>query len=430
MSRMQVTINNRFLFSSTDNTVVNPEDSVLMDFLDTTNTALIKGKAIVPELPFGITNWKQGNPVRLVNLLNLGMTAAGQVNYTVFTPTMPLYAFLGNPNFPVAPAALAAFPASPAPLGPVISDITLLISERIAALAAISAGRSLEGSTPGDQVIGSSDILLAVVTTYAGVVNTDSQATVNAATLAIYNAMNVYALDKVPAALAAFPSRISPSVSDITLLTAQRGLATSDAATGLSLEGLLPGDVIMTSTAALTGVIADAAIVDDTFSQMIVNSATQSIYDARVFYAKQIVPPTYGPEPTAPNPIGSVLSDITLLTTEIVAASATMLAKGIAYEGIQPGQLIVGSTAILAAAIAAAQVPDDTYPQLVINDATLAIYNAKVAYIFSVVPAPYFTIDRLYVLDGGLTDLWAINPAIFNNGVGDSEVKTVFGYVI
>ena len=239
MARKTVTVNNRFTFSSTDNSVVNPENTIVSNFIDTSNNALTKLDSIVPEMEENVTDWKLATPVRLLNIANIGLSS-GDVNYCVITSTKPLYVWLQDPAFPTA-------------------------------------------------------------------------------------------LDPLPP----YPTAISPSVADISLLATER---------------------------------ANAA--------------------------------------------------------DMIAA------KGIGYEGVQPGQLTVGSTAAISAAVAAVSGVDDTYSQDIVNAATLTIYNARVAYNSAVVPAPYFIVHRLFVVDGGVTQLWAINPAAFNNGANDAEVKMVVAYIL
>ena len=238
MSRKTVVVNNRFTFTSTDNAVVSPEEAIVSNWVDTSNTAMAKLDAIVPEMDETVTDWKLATPKRLLNVANLGLTS-GNVRYCAFVATKPMYVWLQDPMLPVALDPIGVYPED----------------------------------------------------------------------------------------------------------------------TGLP-------------------------------------------------------------------------SDLTLLITITTAASGDIISKGTTKEGTQPGQLIVGSTDAIQAALDLALTIDNTYTQAEVNAASLALYNARVAYNSAVVPTPYITVNRLFVLDGGIEEIWAINPAVFNSGANDSEVKMVVAYIL
>ena len=99
--RSAVIINNKFLFSSTDNTVVSPEDSIGSNFIDTSNTALAKIKAIVPEMITAQTDWLQSTPTVLINTALLGISNS-YVKYCIITSTNPIYVWVQDPQLPDA----------------------------------------------------------------------------------------------------------------------------------------------------------------------------------------------------------------------------------------------------------------------------------------------------------------------------------------
>ncbi len=306
--------------------------------------------------------------------------------------------------------AIAAFNAAIVPL----SDTSVLATEVILANTALVG--VVEGATPGNHLVGSSATLATAIAVAQAVTGAQPQLTVNtaAATLA--------------AALAAFNAAVVPP-SNLTTLNAEIGIANA-ALVGV-VEGVVPGNHIVGSSATLTNAVNIALALTTSSPQTTIDAEVVTLTAAVAVFNAAIVPP---PVTFALVATSGTNGSVTPLGTTTVASGASQTYTITPAAGYDIASLTIDGTAIATsttytfAAIAAAHTID---AQFSVQGAVLPVVLPSTPVFVSANPVAG-TISPLT----SATIQWADATDVGGPGIGgyafllDSASTTVPGVVI